>query len=351
METIDIDILNNCTQNNKERVWVVMNLFKKTALSLLVLLSFPFEVLAYSNYIIPGGESIGIEIKSEGILVVGFYKVNGKFNKGTPNIKVGDRITRVEGSLVDSVKRMVDLMEEHVKEGKVTLTVLRNGKDKEIDLDLTYEDGNYKTGLYVKDEISGIGTLTYIDPETKIYGALGHNIVEANTNETVEVRTGSIFRSTITSIDRSSSGSPGGKNAKFYSSTIYGNIEKNSETGIYGKYTIEVPDKKALKVATIEEIEEGNAKIYTVLEGDTLEEFDIEITKVDEKSDIKNIYFKVTDKKLLEKTGGIVQGMSGSPIIQNDKIIGAVTHVVISNPSSGYGISIINMLEEGERQN
>lgn len=327
-----------------------MKNIKKKICTMLLLLSFPFNVLAYSEYIIPGGESIGIEIQSKGIIVVGFYKVNGKFNKGTPNIKVGDKITKIEGVDVKTVEDMVKIMESHVKDEKVLLTVLRNNKYKEIELPLSFEDGNYKTGLYVKDEISGIGTLTYIDPETRIYGALGHNIVETNTNDTVEVRTGNIFKSSITSIDRSSSGSPGGKNAKFYSSSIYGNIEKNVLSGIYGKYTIDIPSKKALKVANLNEVEEGKAVIYTVLEGEKLEGFEIEITKVDEKSEMKNIYFKVTDERLLEKTGGIVQGMSGSPIIQNDKIIGAVTHVVISNPSNGYGISIVNMLEEGEKK-
>ncbi len=326
-----------------------MKNIKTKIMGLLLLLSFPFNVFAFSEYIIPGGESIGISIKSKGILVVGFYKVNGKFNKGTPSIKIGDKITHIEGVEVNTVDEMVEIMEEHVKDGRVSLEVLRNDKSKEIELSLSYEDGNYKTGLYVKDEISGIGTLTYIDPETKVFGALGHNIVESNTNETVEVRTGNIFKSSITSIDRSSSGSPGGKNAKFYSSSIYGDIEKNVLSGIYGKYTLDIPSKKALKVANMDEIEEGNATIYTVLEGEKLEEFDIEITKVDTKNEMKNIYFKVTDEKLLEKTGGIVQGMSGSPIIQNDKIIGAVTHVVISNPANGYGISIVSMLNEGEK--
>ena len=202
---------------------------------------------------------------------------------------------------------------------------------------------------YVKDEITGIGTLTYIDPETKIYGALGHNIVETNTNRLVEVRTGTIFKSSITSIDRSVRGTPGGKNAKFYSGNTYGLIDKNIESGIYGEYTTKIPSKTPLKVASLDEIELGEAKIYTVLNGETLGEYSIEITKVDEKNAAKNIYFNVTDKTLLEKTGGIVQGMSGSPIIQNNKIIGAVTHVVISNPSSGYGISIIKMLEDGEK--
>ncbi len=321
----------------------------KKLVLMLILVLFPIQVLGYSDFIIPGGTSVGIEIKSKGILVVGFYKVNGKFNKGTPIIKVGDRITAVNDTKVETIDEMVKIFEENISRPTQKLTVLRDNTEKTIYLELIKEDGNYKTGLYVKDEITGIGTLTYIDPETKIFGALGHNIVETNTNSTVEVRTGSIFRSSITSIDRSTSGTPGGKNAQFYSNDTYGLIDKNTLAGIYGKYTSVFPNKNALEVAKVDEIEVGPAKIITVLEGSKEEYYDIKITKVDLDSNIKNIYFTVTDERLLEKTGGIVQGMSGSPIIQNDKIIGAVTHVVISNPASGYGISIIKMLEEGEK--
>lgn len=324
---------------------------KNGIFGLLFLLSifFPLNIYAYSEYIIPGGESVGISIKSDGIMVVGFYKVNGKFNKGTPNIKVGDRILEVNGIKCETVDELVKIMEDSVDEGSATLTVVRNGKERTHELELLKEGTIYKTGLYVKDEITGIGTLTYIDPESKIYGALGHNVIETNTNSVVEVRTGAIFKSTITSIDRSVAGTPGGKNAKFYSSNIYGNVETNNASGIYGLYTSTIPDKKTLKVTKINDVHTGDAKIYTVLDGDKLGEYSIEITKVDEKSNTKNIYFKVTDEELLERTGGIVQGMSGSPIIQDDNIIGAVTHVVISNPSNGYGISIISMLEDGEK--
>ncbi len=323
----------------------------KTAFLALLMTATPLEALAYSNYVIPGGESIGIEISCDGVMIVGFYKINGKLNKGTPNLKVGDRITKVDGVDVNTVDVLVGEMEKHVDEGRVELTVLRDGKTKNFELELVKEDSTYKTGLYVKDEITGIGTLTYIDPETRIYGALGHNIVETNTNRTVEVRTGSIFRSSITSIDRSISGTPGGKNAKFYSSDTFGSVKKNIASGIYGEYTEDLPEKETLEVAEPSEIETGSAKIYTVLKGEDAGEYEIEITKVDASNKTKNIYFKVTDEELLSKTGGIVQGMSGSPIIQNGKIIGAVTHVVISNPTNGYGISITKMLEDGENNN
>lgn len=317
-------------------------------LTLLLTLCCPFNAFAYSDYIIPGGESVGIEIKSDGILVVGFYKINGKFNKGTPFIKVGDRITEVDGKTVSTVDELVKVLESDTTLAH-TITLNRDGKIKESKLELIKEGDSYKTGLYVKDEITGLGTLTYIDPESQIYGALGHNVLETNTNKTVDVKSGTIFKSSITSIDRSASGTPGGKNAKFYSDEVVGSINKNDITGIYGSYTDKIPNKEALKVAKIDEVKTGNAKLYTVLDGNTLGAYDIEITKVDPNNEVKNIYFKVTDETLLEKTGGIVQGMSGSPIVQDDKIVGAVTHVVISDPEFGYGISIVTMLNEGEK--
>jgi len=322
---------------------------KKKLLLLLMVIFMPINTLAYSDYIIPGGQSVGIEINSNGILIVGFYKINGKLNKGTPNLQIGDKIMSVEGVKVNTVNDLVETIENKMHDNTVEVTYARNGKEYKSTLILKYEDGTYKTGLYVKDSITGIGTLTYIDPDTHIYGALGHEVLESNTNSLVEVKTGEIFRSVITSIDRSVSGTPGGKNAKFYSNTIFGDIDKNTITGIYGKFTSSIPDIEALKVANIDEVKKGSAKILTVLEDETIGEYDIEITKIDAKNEIKNIYFEVTDRTLLERSGGIVQGMSGSPIIQDNKLIGAVTHVVVSNPASGYGISIIKMLEEGEK--
>lgn len=326
--------------------------FMKTIKYIIILLLvslFPINALAYSSYIIPGGESIGIDIKMDGIMVVGFYKINGKFNKGTPELKVGDRITKVGYKEIKTISELVDSIEEEMIDGKVDLTFIRNNQVYKTKLSLAYENNVYKTGLFVKDSISGIGTISYIDPETGIYGALGHEIIEVNTNSIVEVKTGTIFKSIITSIDRSVRGTPGGKNAKFYSNKVTGTIEKNTIKGIYGNYTESVKDKSVLEIAPLSEVKKGKATIYTVLKDDNIGEYEINITKIDETNDIKNIYFEVTDSALIEKTGGIVQGMSGSPIIQNNKIIGAVTHVVVSNPKNGYGIGIIEMLKEGEK--
>ena len=320
-------------------------------LFILVLLTiFPINALAYSSYIIPGGESIGINIKMDGIMVVGFYKVDGRFNKGTPALKIGDRITRVGNRSINSIAELISAIDEEMNSGKVILTFNRNEREYTTSLKLTYDGDSYKTGLYVKDEISGIGTVSYIDPETGIYGALGHEITEVNTNSIVEVKTGTIFRSIVTSIDRSVRGTPGGKNAKFYSNEVSGTIAKNTIKGIYGQYTNGIANRGVLEIAPLSEVQLGKAIIYTVLNGEDIGKYEINITKIDSASAIKNIYFEVIDSKLLEKTGGIVQGMSGSPIIQNNKIIGAITHVVVSNPKVGYGIGIVQMLEEGERK-
>ena len=321
----------------------------KFILILLLIALFPLNTIAYSSYIIPGGESIGIDIKMDGIMVVGFYKIDGKFNKGTPELKIGDRITKVGNKKIETISELVDSIEEEMIDGKVDLTFIRNNQSYNTKLSLTYENDVYKNGLFVKDSISGIGTISYIDPETGIYGALGHEIIEVNTNSLVEVKTGTIFKSLITSIDRSVRGTPGGKNAKFYSNEISGTIEKNTIKGIYGNYTKSITNRAPLEIAPLSEVKKGKATIYTVLNDDDIGEYEINITKIDETNHIKNIYFEVTDGTLIEKTGGIVQGMSGSPIIQNNKLIGAVTHVVVSNPKIGYGIGIINMLEEGEK--
>lgn len=307
----------------------------------------PINVFAYSDYLIVGGENIGIEVKNNGILVIGFYKINNEYNKN--GLKIGDTINKVNDIEVYSIDELVDTIDKEQVDNKVRLTIQRNKKELQIDFELIEDDGKYKTGLYVKDSITGIGTLTYIDPNTLIYGALGHEIIESNTMKKIEVRTGSIFESNITGIDRSSRGNAGTKNANFNYKNIYGTITKNTESGIYGIYNVELPDKTLKEVGQPEEIKTGSAKILTVLEDNNVEEFEINILSINNENNIKNIYFEISDKTLISKTGGIVQGMSGSPIIQNNKIIGAVTHVIVKEPVTGYGIFITTMLEEGEK--
>lgn len=315
----------------------------------LSILFMPLNVFAYSDYIYRGGNTLGIEVNCDGVLIVGFYQINGEYNKGVPKLKVGDYIKKVNNKEIYTLNELTKEIEKNTKDGKVTITYERSGKEYESILELIKEDGIYKTGLYVKDSIIGIGTLTYIDPESKIYGALGHEIIEGNSKSIVEIRDGIIFRNEITSIDKSSVGHAGSKNAKYYYNTVYGDIFKNTNHGIFGIYTNDIKNMDLVEVGKNNEIKIGNAKIYTVLFGNNIEEFDIDITNINENSDTKNITFEIIDKKLLDKTGGVVQGMSGSPIIQNNKIIGVVTHVIIDNPLKGYGLFITKMLEEGEK--
>lgn len=323
---------------------------KRTSVLLLSLFIIPTSVFAYSDYLIPGGENIGIRVETSGIIVVGMYDVNGKNPAMDAGLKAGDIILKVDNQEVASIDDMITKI-SNSKDTKVTISYKRDNEINSTELEI-FKDENevYKTGLYVKDSITGIGTLSFIDPETKIFGALGHEIIEKNTGVLLEIKNGKIFETSVTSIDRSSSGSPGAKNAEFYLDNNKGTIKENTESGIFGMYTEEIPDKKKYKVAQVEDIKTGKAKMLTVIDGNTVKEYDINILKLNNSSSqkTKNILFEITDKELLEKTGGVVQGMSGSSIIQGDYIIGAVTHVVVDDPTKGYGIFITNMLEEAE---
>ena len=308
---------------------------------------FPFSVYAYSSEVILGGSTIGIDIESNGVMVIGFYQINGKYHKS--DLIEGDIITKVEDTSIETIEDLSQALESNLNKDNIQITFKRGNKELTTNISLFLDSGVYKTGLYVKDGITGIGTLTFIDPESNTYGALGHEVLESSTSKIVEVKTGSIFKNEITSIDESTNGSPGSKNAKFYYNTTYSDITKNTKYGIYGTYTDEYNKDNLIEIADPTEVKIGSATIYTVLEDEKVEEFTIEITKINENSEIKNIAFAITDENLLKKTGGIVQGMSGSPIVQNGKLIGAVTHVITDNVTTGYGLFITTMLEESEK--
>ena len=320
---------------------------KKYIITFLIVFLFPIYVLAYSNKVILGGQNLGIAIESDGILVVGFYKVNNTLNNS--KLSVGDYIVKVNDDKVNTVDDLINSIESNVKDNKVNITYRHNNSIKDTILNLEYNNGIYKSGLYVKDSLKGLGTLTYIDPESKIYGCLGHEIIDSNTNSKVEVRSGNIFKANVTSITRSSDGSPGSKNAKFIEDKIYGNINKNVEEGIYGTYSGQIDNDNLMEINTLDNVNLGEAYIYTSLDDNIVKSYKINILRKYNKSKIKNFYFEVIDDELLNKTGGIIQGMSGSPIVQNNKLIGAVTHVSVDSVKNGYGISIINMLETGEK--
>ena len=245
---------------------------------------------------------------------------------------------------------MLNVISNNKTNNNIKITYMRNNTTQNTNLKLIKDNNNtYKTGIYVKDSITGIGTLTFIDPQTKLYGALGHEILEKSTGQKVEVKDGKIYESTVTGITKSTNGSPGEKNARYDSNKIFGKIKENTKSGIFGNYTSELPNKKLYKVAQKKDIKLGKANILTVLKDSTVGSYEIEILQISkEDQKIKNILFEIIDPNLLNETGGIVQGMSGSPIIQGNYIIGAVTHVVVDNPKEGYGIFITNMLEEAE---
>lgn len=317
-------------------------------LIILTLLIIPYFVKAYSDYILVGGENIGIELNTNGIIIVGTYEINSINPAKEAGLLNGDRIIKINNQKVTSIEEMINTIKDNTNE--IEITYRRGNKEDTTHLKLVKSDNNvYKTGLYVKDSITGVGTLTYIDPNTKLFGALGHEIIEKNTSQKLEIKDGKIYSSTVTGVTRSSIGSPGEKNASYNSNEIFGKINANTPSGIFGNYTKELPNKKEYKVAKNEEVKTGKAQILTVVSGSTIEAFDINIIKTyPDSTTNKNILFEVIDEKLLKLTGGIVQGMSGSPIIQNDTIIGAVTHVVVDDPKKGYGIYITKMLEEGE---
>lgn len=320
--------------------------YKKLFISLLLtLFIIPINTLAYSPYIFAGGENIGISINSKGVLIIGKYSING--DNLNNDLKNGDIITKINDITINSIDDMTDILKNN---DNIEITYIRNNKEYKTQLELIKENNIIKTGLYVKDNITGIGTLSFIDPNTKLYGALGHEVSEKNTGIILEVKDGKIFESTVTSIDRSSSGDPGSKEAILDSNKVNGTIEKNTINGIFGKYTDTIPNKHKYKVANPNDIKIGKAKILTVINKKDIKEYDINIIRINKKdNNNKNILFEITDKELLDKTGGIVQGMSGSPIIQGEYIIGAVNHVIVDSPTNGYGIFITKMLEEAEK--
>lgn len=320
----------------------------KLFLLLLLFISMPINVFAYSEYIIAGGENIGIELNSSHVMIVGTYKIGSSNPAIEAGLKVGDQIYQINHQEIDSIESMVNLINQSSNKAKIKISYYRNNMPFETSLEMIKEDEIYKTGLYVKDSISGIGTLTFIDPNTNLYGALGHEIIEKVTGKKLEIKSGKIYNSFVTDITPSINGTPGEKNARYNMDEIYGDVKENTTSGIFGMYTDKIPEKKLYKVANQDDIKLGEAKMLTVLDGEQVGEYKINILKINHTEKQKNILFEIVDQNLLEKTGGIVQGMSGSPIIQGDYIIGAVTHVVVDNPTKGYGILITSMLEEAE---
>jgi stage IV sporulation protein B len=307
--------------------------------------------------VIPGGQSIGVKLNTVGVLVVGHHLVNTTNGKKSPGeiagIKIGDIITEINGSKIEKMTDVAPFV-QNAGQNNQSLNMVISRESGKFTTKLTplkdKGENTYKLGLYIRDSAAGIGTMTFVHPQSKKYGALGHVISDMDTKKPIVVEDGQIVRSTVTSIEKGSNGDPGEKLARFSSDReIVGNIQKNSPFGIFGKMNKELKNRimdKPIPIALSNQVKEGPAKILTVVNDDKVEEFDIEIVStIPQKFPAtKGMVIKVTDPKLLEKTGGIVQGMSGSPIIQDGKLVGAVTHVFVNDPTSGYGVHIEWML-------
>lgn len=304
----------------------------------------------------PGGVNVGIKISTKGVLVVGHSDINtieGKVESPAKasGIELGDIITKING---EEIKNSRDLSQKinNLEEDTITVEYLRNGINIEKDIHMKKENSEYKLGLWIRDSTAGIGTLTFYDENTNLFGALGHPITDGDTNRPFVIKDGNLLNSSVISVRKGEKGAPGELKGLFVNEKeSLGNIEKNTEAGIFGNGSSKLINpvfSKPLKVGFRSEIKEGAAKIITTIDEEGPKTYDIEIIKLlpQEEPGGKSMVIKIVDEELLSKTGGIVQGMSGSPIIQDDKLIGAVTHVLINKPDVGYGIYIEWMLKD-----
>ena len=304
----------------------------------------------------PGGISIGVKINNKGALVVGYSDISthdglsespGKM----AGIELGDIIEEVNGENIETCSDLISKVKT-CRNDEMTVKILRGNSELTKKISLIKEDNEYKIGLWVRDSTAGIGTLTFYDKDSKTFGALGHPITDGDTNVSFNIKSGTLLRSSVLSIKKGERGNPGEIKGLFINENeSIGNIEKNTNSGIYGDASVELINpnfNKAMTVAYRDEIKEGHAQIITTVEDGGAKAYDIEILKLlpQDEPGSKSMIIKIVDPVLLEKTGGIVQGMSGSPIIQNGKIIGAVTHVLINKPDVGYGIYIEWMLQD-----
>lgn len=307
--------------------------------------------------LIPGGNAIGVRMNTKGVLVVAVTDVididgNRKSPAREAGLKVGDSIIEIDGEKIVSSEQVVELLNE-AKNKEVELKIMRNKSEfttvtKPIQC---LQDNAYRLGIWVRDKTSGIGTMTFYDQNTNTFGALGHGITDVDTGELLTVEKGLVMNAKISDIEQGKKGTPGEIKGVFYKTDeILGEIEENTAFGIYGSLVDnngELRNRESIPIGFREEVKTGKAYILTTLEENKVKMYEIEIQKVElqNEADQKSMVIKVTDKELLEKTGGIVQGMSGSPIIQNGKLIGAVTHVFVNDPTRGYGIYIEWMLQ------
>lgn len=316
------------------------------------------NVMKYNNKrkkVCLGGDPVGIKLNTKGVLVVGFSDIiSDKDRKKSPaaeaGVQIGDSILKINGETIDDSKKLAKIID---KGSEFELTLLRNNKlvTRKVTPVKNSIDGKYKFGVWIRDSTAGVGTLTFYDNASGKFAALGHPITDVDTGTILKVKDGNIIDSTIISVKKGVKGEPGEIRGIFLNEdSPIGKIEKNTLCGVYGSNfkNDKNAKKNQIEVAYKDEVKEGEAKIYTTINGENPRFYNIKIEKVysQESTNGKSMIIKVTDKELLKKTGGIVQGMSGSPIVQNNRIVGAVTHVLINNPDTGYGIYAEWMLKE-----
>ena len=310
-------------------------------------------VFAETKTVIIGGEAFGLKLYCNGVIVTGFEKFRNNSCYVCPAKESGilenDIITKINDIKISSNEEI----EEQVKTSKgqkLIIEILRNNSNLKVSVvPKTNEDNNYCLGMWVRDSCAGIGTITYYNPSNNTYGALGHGICDVDTGGLMVSDNIEILSADVKGITKSNLNQIGSLNGCF-TSNLLANVGYNSDLGVYGKI-LAMPIKEKIETAESREIKIGEASIYSTVEGSQPRKYEIKITEIcnNDTNTNKNFIFKVTDRELLSKTGGIVQGMSGSPIIQNGKIIGAITHVLVNDPTKGYGIQIENMLKSAEK--
>lgn len=310
-----------------------------------------------SRMVIPGGMPIGIYLETNGVMVLGTDEITGSdginYAPASNLVQPGDYIVGMNNEEISSKSDLIDAVKK-LDKAEAVLTLLRS--EEKIDVKLKpveSEDHDYKLGIWVRDNAQGLGTVTFLNADSQ-FGALGHGIHDVDTNELLAISDGTLYETSIKDIQKGEDGMPGGMEGIiiYNNYNVLGSITKNTDAGIFGKIErIDTlfSDQTPIEVASKDEIQEGDATIRCSVEG-KVKDYKIRITKVDKdaKEVNKGIVIEVTDPKLLEVTGGIVQGMSGSPIMQNNKLIGAVTHVFVQDSTKGYGIFIENMLKNVE---
>lgn len=298
--------------------------------------------------VIPGGNAFGIKMFTEGVIVVGMSDIScggeGKNPAKTAGIRVGDILLSVNGEEVRTNEDVGEAL-SHCKGEAVKVQLSREGKEQTVELcPVRSDDGAWRAGIWVRDSSAGIGTMTYYDPARGVFAGLGHAICDVDTGDIMPLHSGEIVDVRINGVHKGESGVPGELRGSF-TGKGKGDLLINSQVGIFGKCEIPELAAQAVPAAMRYEVKEGPATIRCTLDDGGPKEYEVYIEKVSIAQDhpTKNMVLRVTDEELLEKTGGIVQGMSGSPILQNGKLIGAVTHVFVSDPTRGYGIFVENM--------